>query len=75
MRPAGTVDEEQLRPPVSGIGEYLRAPTSVLGESLSDPFLRMHPPLIGCSALTVQGVAGIGVAGCAVAGLDLGYRR
>jgi hypothetical protein len=39
-----------------------------------DPYIRMHPPELGCTIYSIQGVAGLGAATCMVAGLDLGYR-
>ncbi len=73
-RAAGAVDGEELRTPTGVAHEVRRAAGVVQQEMLEDPYVRMHPPIVGCSIYTIQGVAGLGDAGCAVAGLDLGDR-
>ena len=45
-----------------------------LQEQLIDPYYREHPPQLGCTVYSVQAIAGLGVAGCMVAGLDRGQR-
>ncbi len=54
--------------------EGMRRPSIRVVEQTLDQYSRMHPIIQGCSNVTRQAVAGIGNAGCAVAGHDSGYR-
>lgn len=74
MRDAGTVLKERMRAPAGVRYERRRASGSTLFEQMLDQYVRLHPPAPGCTIYTIQGVAGLGTAGCAVAGLDMGYR-
>ena len=74
MRTAGTSDAERLRTPESVRSETSRAAPGREAETLLDPYVRANPIPQGCSLLSIQAIAGIGNAGCMVAGLDLGYR-
>jgi hypothetical protein len=73
-RAGGDARNEWMRTPESAVTERGRVAGAGPSERMVDPFLRMHPPAPGCSIFTIQGIAGIGTAGCMVAGLDLGYR-
>lgn len=73
-REAGSEQGEALRAAGAAQNEARRAAGSAVVEQLIDPWLRAHPPELGCTIYSVQGVAGLGAAGCMVAGLDMGYR-
>ena len=73
-RAAGVADTEELRAADAAVLEAQRAAGVYRDELLDDPYVRSHPIAPGCSIFSIQGVAGVGTAGCAVAGLDLGYR-
>lgn len=72
-RPAGSTQGEALRAPTSALIEVRRASSSVTSEYLIDPYVRQHPPELGCTIYSIQGIAGVGAAGCMVAGLVLSY--
>ena len=63
-----------MRSPPGNPQELDRAGSTIVSEMLTDAYIRMHPPIVGCTIYSIQGVAGLGTAGCAVAGLDLHYR-
>lgn len=54
--------------------EELRSPLDYRVEELLSQYERVNPLPQGCTKIGRQGVAGLSVAGCMVAGLDLGYR-
>lgn len=63
-----------LSTPADRTVEEMRSPVDVRIEELLSSYERINPLSTGCTRLTRQGVVGIAVAGCAVVGLDLGYR-
>lgn len=72
-RAPGKTPTEALRTPESVLTEQRRASGSTTPEYLTDPYVRMHPPELGCTIFSIQGIAGLGAAGCMVAGLVLSY--
>jgi hypothetical protein len=63
IRAAGAITLESGRPAADR-----------LQEQLIDPYYRANPPMLGCTIYSVQAIAGLGVAGCMMAGVDRGQR-
>lgn len=63
-----------LSTPPDRIIEEIRAPMDIRVEELLSQYERTNALTLGCTRTTREAVAGLGTAGCMVAGLDLGYR-
>lgn len=79
LRAAGTASEERLRTTgLSGSEETLRAASSSSGEEMLSTWalqwIASHNISPYCDLTGSQGIAGISVAGCAHARVDLGLR-
>jgi hypothetical protein len=79
MRPAGTVSEEQLRSSGTVAGSSMRSataadPEEIMLDATAAQWIHSHAISPLCTLIGSQFVAGVGVAGCAVAGVDLGLR-
>lgn len=69
---------ESLRTPVSRSDEGMRTASSPIEEEMigaaQAQWMRAHPTPLSCTLIGQQGVAGVGVAGCATVGIDFGLR-